>query len=114
MQGKAQAGVTWQSEVRFQEQAGHPIEGVAIPDAQNTTARYGGAIVKGAPHPEAARRCFEFIREPAGRAIFGSYGYTPYYGDRESVVLGKWVSVRVDHGGGGTMTKKKTRHKKDI
>src|SRR3546814_7153553 len=64
MQGKAQAGVTWQSEVRFQEQAGHPIEGVAIPDAQNTTAIYGGAIVKGAPHPEAAQRWLDFIRSP--------------------------------------------------
>src|SRR3546814_14459158 len=69
MQGKAQAGVTWQSEVRFQEQAGHPIEGVAIPDAQNTTAIYGGAIVKSAPHPEAAQRWPDFIRSPEGLAI---------------------------------------------
>src|SRR3546814_15109542 len=52
MQGKAQAGVTWQSEVRFQEQAGYPIEGVATPAAQYTTAIYGDAIEMGAPHPQ--------------------------------------------------------------
>src|SRR3546814_16814149 len=80
MQGKAQAGVTWQSEVRFQEQAGHPIEGFAIPDAQNTTAIYGGAIVKGAPHPEAAQCWLDFIRSPAGLAIFGRSGVKPYSG----------------------------------
>ena len=80
MQGKAQAGVTWQSEVRFQEQAGHPIEGVAIPEAQNTTAIYGGAIVKGAPHPKAAQRWLDFIRSPEGLAIFGRYGFKPYLG----------------------------------
>jgi hypothetical protein len=31
MQGKAQAGVTWQSEAMFQEQAQHPISHVDIP-----------------------------------------------------------------------------------
>lgn len=80
MQGKVEAGVTWQSEVRFQEQAGHPIEGVAIPDAQNTTAIYAGAIVKGAPHPKAAQRWLDFIRSPEGLAIFERYGFKAYSG----------------------------------
>jgi Bacterial extracellular solute-binding protein len=38
MQGRAQAGVTWQSEAAFQEQAGNPITHVDIPSAQNTRA----------------------------------------------------------------------------
>ena len=33
MLGRADAGVTWQSEAMFQEQAGHPIEHVDIPPA---------------------------------------------------------------------------------
>src|SRR3546814_21186146 len=74
MQGKAQAGVTWQSEVRFQEQAGHPIEGVAIPDAKNTTAIYGGAIVQGATHHAAAPRCLDLLHTPAGRELCGRSG----------------------------------------
>src|SRR3546814_20045852 len=62
MQGKAQAGVTWQAEVRFQEQAGHPIEGVAIPDAQNTTAIYGGAIVTRSEERRVGKECVSTCR----------------------------------------------------
>ncbi|WP_428535511.1 substrate-binding domain-containing protein [Rhodopila sp.] len=78
MQGVADAGVTWQSEVVFQQQAGHPIEQVTIPAAQNTTAIYAGAEVKGAMHPEAAQRWLAFIRSPAALAIFERYGFKPY------------------------------------
>ncbi len=80
MQGKVQAGVTWQSEVMFQEQAGHPIEAVEIPAAQNTTAVYAAAQVKGAPHPEAAKRWLDFIHSPEALKIFEGYGFKPYTG----------------------------------
>ena len=80
MQGKAQAGVTWQSEAVFQEKAGHPISHVDIPDAQNATAIYGGAVVKGAPHPEAAKMWLAFIQSPQSLAIFEKYGFKPYKG----------------------------------
>ncbi len=80
MQGRAQAGVTWQSEAVFQEKAGHPIEHVDIPDAMNSTAIYAGAVVKGAPHPEAAKLWLDFIRSPDGLKIFESYGFKPYTG----------------------------------
>jgi ABC-type molybdate transport system substrate-binding protein len=78
MQGKAQAGVTWQSEAMFQEQAGHPISHVDIPAADNTTAIYAGATVKGAPHPRAAQQWLAFIRSPQGLTIFERYGFKPY------------------------------------
>ncbi len=78
MQGCADAGVTWQSEAMFQEQAGNPIEHVAIPDSQNVTAIYAGAQVKGAPHPKAAKAWLEFIRSPEALAIFQRYGFKPY------------------------------------
>ncbi|MDE1917253.1 MAG: substrate-binding domain-containing protein [Sphingomonadales bacterium] len=77
MQGKAQAGVTWQSEVAFQMQAGHAIEGVDIPASENQTAIYAGALAKGAPHPQAAQRWLTFIRSPEALAIFGRYGFKP-------------------------------------
>ncbi|MCI4680702.1 substrate-binding domain-containing protein [Rhodoblastus acidophilus] len=80
MQGRAQAGVTWQSEAIFQEKAGHPIENVDIPDAHNATAIYAGAVVKGAPHPDAAKLWLEFIKSPASLAIFEKYGFKPYKG----------------------------------
>lgn len=78
MQGIATAGVTWQSEALFQEQAGHPITHVAIPGADNSTAIYAGAEVKGAPHPEAAQTWLRFIRSPSALAIFERYGFRPY------------------------------------
>lgn len=78
MEGKAVAGVTWQSEAMFQEQAGHPITTIAIPPAENVTAIYAGAAVKGAPHPDAARIWLAFIRSPAALAIFARYGFKPY------------------------------------
>jgi ABC-type molybdate transport system substrate-binding protein len=78
MQGVADAGVTWQSEAMFQEQAGHPIEDVAIPNADNATAIYAGAEVKGAAHPEAAKAWLDFMRSPEALQIFERYGFKPY------------------------------------
>ncbi len=78
MQGRAQAGVTWQSEAIFQEQVGNPIAHVEIPAAQNTTAIYAGAVVNGAPHADAARLWLSFVRSPAALAIFEGYGFKPY------------------------------------
>ncbi len=46
MQGRAQAGVTWRSETLFQEQVGLPTERIDIPDEQNATGIYAGAVVK--------------------------------------------------------------------
>ena len=78
MQGRADAGVTWQSEAEFQEQAGHPISHVAIPAADNATAVYAGAAVKGAPHPDAAKAWLDFIHAPEALQIFARYGFKPY------------------------------------
>jgi len=78
MQGVVDAGITWQSEAMFQEQAGHPIEHVAIPAADNDTAIYAGAAVKGAAHPKAARAWLDFIRSPDALRIFERYGFKPY------------------------------------
>ena len=64
----------------FQEQAGNPITHVDIPASQNTTAIYAGAVVKGAPHREAAKLWLSFIRSPEALSIFERYGFKPYTG----------------------------------
>jgi molybdate transport system substrate-binding protein len=84
MQGRADAGVTWQSEAIFQEQAGHPISHVDIPANQNTTAIYAGAIVKNAAHAQAAQRWLDFIQSKQGLAIFEHYGFKPYIASQAS------------------------------
>ena len=81
MLGRAEAGVTWQSEALFQEQAGHAIGHVDIPAKDNATAIYAGAIVKGAPHPEAAKAWLTFIRSPAAIKIFEGYGFKEFKGE---------------------------------
>ena len=82
MQGRAEAGVTWQSEALFQEQAGNPISHVDIPPDQNSTAIYAGAQVTGAAHPQAAQAWLAFIRSDDALRIFERYGFKPYAGPR--------------------------------
>jgi ABC-type molybdate transport system substrate-binding protein len=77
MQGLGVAGVTWKSEAIFQEQAGHPIGHVDIPAKYNTTAVYGAALVKDAPHPEAGKLWLQFLRSPTALKIFERYGFKP-------------------------------------
>jgi len=78
VKGSVDAGVTWQSEIAFQQQAGHPIEAVTIPADRNTTAIYAGAAVTGAAHPQAAADWLTFIRSPESFAIFERYGFRRY------------------------------------
>ncbi|KVQ01079.1 glycine/betaine ABC transporter substrate-binding protein [Burkholderia ubonensis] len=78
MQGRADVGVLWKSEAIFHEQAGHPLAHVDIPAGQNTTEIYAGALVNGAPHPEAAREWLAFIRSPDAFRIFQRYGFGRY------------------------------------
>ena len=76
MQGLAEAGVTWKSEAIFQEQAGHPLGHVDIPARYNSTAIYGAALVKNAPHAEAGKLWLQFLRSPAALKIFEGYGFS--------------------------------------
>ena len=72
----------------FQEQAGHPISHVEIPAADNATAIYAGAAVKGAPHPDAAKAWLDFIHSPEALQIFERYGFKPYGSPLKPVTTG--------------------------
>ncbi len=75
MEGKADAGVTWASEVRFQKKIGNPITGVKIPDAQNSTAIYAGGMMTNAPHAEAAAHWLAYLKTPEASAIYEQFGF---------------------------------------
>lgn len=77
MKGESDAGVTWSSEVRFQEKIGNPIAGVNIPTDQNFTAVYGAAVLRNAPHPEAARAWVAFLNTPEAQAVYQENGFGP-------------------------------------
>jgi molybdate transport system substrate-binding protein len=75
MQDKVDAGVTWQSEIVFQRQIGHPIEAVAIPAEQNTVESYSAAAVAAAVHPQAAGDWLAFLQTPEALAVMQGYGF---------------------------------------
>jgi molybdate transport system substrate-binding protein len=73
MNGQADAGVTWASEVRFQESIGNPIQGIVIPTNQNTTAIYAGAVIADAPHADVAAEWLAFLKSQ--QAIYHKSGF---------------------------------------
>ncbi|MGH9679251.1 MAG: extracellular solute-binding protein [Candidatus Acidiferrales bacterium] len=75
MKGESDAGVTWSSEIRFQEKIGNPIEGVSIPKSENTTATYAAGVVTNAPHTGAARAWVTFLTSPEAQHIYAEYGF---------------------------------------
>jgi len=75
MKGESDAGVTWSSEVRFQEKIGNPIAGIDIQQDQNVTAVYGAAVLRNAPHPEAARAWVAFLNTFEAQAVYRDYGF---------------------------------------
>jgi molybdate transport system substrate-binding protein len=77
MSGEADAGVTWASEVQFQESIGNPITGVAIPEAQNMTATYAAGVLADAPHPDAARQWMAYLQSAEAQAIYRRFGFGP-------------------------------------
>jgi len=75
MNGKADAGVTWASEVRFQEKIGNPVAGVAIPKEQNVVAAYAAGVLKPAPHAEAAREWVSYLQSAEAQAAYREFGF---------------------------------------
>lgn len=81
MQGESDAGVTWASEVRFQEMIHNPIAGVAIPATQNSTAVYAAGVLKKAPHAVAARAWVQYLNSPQAQEIYRDYGFQSVAGN---------------------------------
>jgi ABC-type molybdate transport system substrate-binding protein len=75
MNGQADAGVTWSSEVRFQQSIGNPIQGIVIPANRNTTAIYAAGMMAHASHARAAWEWLSFLRGREAQAIYRKYGF---------------------------------------
>jgi ABC-type molybdate transport system substrate-binding protein len=75
LSGKSDAGVTWSSEVRFQEKIGNPISGVSIPAGENTTAIYAAAVLRNAPHPAAARAWVSYLSSQEAQDVYHKFGF---------------------------------------
>lgn len=75
MENLSDAGVTWQSEVRFQESLGNPIAGVAIPPEFNTVGVYAAGVLANAPHPEAGNLWVNFLESEKAQLIYRKFGF---------------------------------------
>jgi ABC-type molybdate transport system substrate-binding protein len=75
MSGQVDAGVTWASEVRFEESIGNPVMGVDIPEDQNTTAIYAGGVLVNAPHVEAGAAWLAFLKSDEAQSIYQQFGF---------------------------------------
>jgi len=76
LQGESDAAPVWSTEAYFQQQIlHHPVETVAIPDAQNAVATYTAARMKNAPHEQAAKDFMAFMQSPTAAAIYRKYGF---------------------------------------
>lgn len=75
LDGRADAGVTWASEVNFQQKIGNPITGVEIPASQNMTATYAAGVLPDAPHPDAAAAWVKYLKSPEAQQIYHQFGF---------------------------------------
>lgn len=78
LQGESDAAPVWSTEAYFQQQIlHHPVQTIAIPDAQNAVATYTAARLKNAPHAQAAKDFMAFLQTPAAAAVYRKYGFLP-------------------------------------
>ncbi len=77
LDGQSDAGITWISEIMFQERIHHAIGFVPIPDAQNSQGLYMAGMVQGAPHSKAAREWLSFLETRKALSIYEKYGFQP-------------------------------------
>lgn len=77
LDGRSDAGVTWSSEVRFQERVGNPIAGVVIPASENTTAIYAAGVLRNAPHAAAAQAWVAYLGSEEAQAVYRKFGFGP-------------------------------------
>lgn len=75
--GQVDAGVVWRSEALFQQRIGNPVELVPIPAAENVTATYAAAVLKNAPHRQAAEAWVAFLGTRQAQLIYRDYGFGP-------------------------------------
>jgi molybdate transport system substrate-binding protein len=77
MERKSDAGPVWYTEAVFQQNIGNPIGMVKIPDEENVVSTTAAAILKNAPHPEAADDFLRFLSGEKAAKIYKKYEFMP-------------------------------------
>jgi molybdate transport system substrate-binding protein len=69
------AAPVWYTEAYYQKMIGHPVELIEIPAKENVEALSGAAMLKNAPHQQAAKNFMDFLMSAAGKAVYEKYGF---------------------------------------
>ena len=77
--GEADAGIVYLSDVTAE--VAPQVARIYIPDAANVIADYPVAVLRHAPHPDAARAFVGLLLSPTGRAVLRAGGLIPAAGD---------------------------------
>jgi ABC-type molybdate transport system substrate-binding protein len=72
---QSDAGPVWISEAYYQQIIHNPIEMVSIPDNQNITVAYMAAVLKTAPHLQAAKDFLNFMQSATAKSVYKKYGF---------------------------------------
>jgi molybdate transport system substrate-binding protein len=71
--GEGDAGIVYVTDAKTSAK----VTTVAVPDAANVPATYGGVVVKASPNAAAAQAFLAWLAGPDGQAILASFGFLP-------------------------------------
>lgn len=72
---QSDAAPVWYTEAYYQKMIGHPVEMIEIPAKENAEALSIAAMMKNAPHQQAAKDFMDFLMSAAGKAVYKKYGF---------------------------------------
>ena len=72
---QSDAAPVWFTEAFYQKMIGHPVEMIEIPAKENVEALSIAAMLKNAPHQQAAKDFMDFLMSAAGKAVYKKYGF---------------------------------------
>ncbi len=71
--GEGDAGIVYVTDAKTSDK----VATVAVPDAANVPAKYGGVVVKASPNQPASAAFLTWLAGPDGQAILSSFGFLP-------------------------------------
>ncbi len=82
LEGSADCGPCWATEAIHAKKSGLALDMVEVGPGldQSDKVKYFVTVLKGAPHPEAARHFFDFLFSDVARAIYSAHGFLPFDG----------------------------------
>ncbi len=82
LDGSADCSPCWATEAIHAKKSGLPLDMVEVGPGldQSDKVLYFVTVLKGAPHPDAARHFFDFLFSDVARAIYSAHGFLPFDG----------------------------------